>query len=73
MEIEFKPKPPIEWEPDEDFWAEWDIEHEGIEEWGANAALMTKILEEIEEDSHSDKRFSEWMLKLSGEHAESIN
>jgi hypothetical protein len=49
MEIKFTPKPHIEWEPDENFWADWDLEHEGIEEWGKNPHMMTKILEEIEE------------------------
>jgi hypothetical protein len=49
MEIKFTPKPHIEWEPDENFWVDWDLEHEGIEEWGKKPHMMTKILEEIEE------------------------
>ena len=67
MEIKFTSKPHIEWEPDENFWADWDLEHEGIEEWGKKPHMMTKILKEIEEDSHSVKRFHERMRKLSGE------
>ena len=67
MEIKFTSKPHIEWEPDENFWADWDLEHEGIEEWGKKPHMMTKILEEIEEGAQSAKRFNEWMLKLSGE------
>jgi len=54
MENEIKPKfigPHIEWEPDSAFWADWDIEHEGMEEWGKKPHMMSKIIKDIEEMS----------------------
>ena len=51
MEIKFTPKPHIEWEPDENFWADWDLEHEGIEEWGKGFPLNNLNENDYEIDS----------------------